>query len=84
LFRRGTFGVNVAYVPEGVTVPETAAPPVTDSVKVVALIVLALIVWLKVALSTWPMGTLVSPFAGVVVTTTGVGAASATVVKDHT
>jgi hypothetical protein len=81
LFKRGAFGINVAYVPEGVTIPDTAAPPVTESVKVVVFIVLGFIVWLKVALSTWPMGTSRAPFAGVVVTTRGAGA---TVVKDHT
>jgi hypothetical protein len=81
LFKRGRFGVNVAYVPEGVTVPTTAAPPVTVSVKVVALTEAGFIVWLKVALSTWLTGTFKAPFAGVVVTTRGAGAA---VVKDHT
>jgi hypothetical protein len=81
LFKRGAFGVNVAYVPEGVTVPSTAAPPVTLSVKVVVLIVLGFIVWLKVALRIWLVGTSMAPFKGVVVTTRGAGA---TVVKDHT
>jgi hypothetical protein len=81
LFNRGAFGVNVAYVPEGTTVPATADPPVTDNLKVVVLIVAGFIVWLKVALSTWPMGTSVAPFAGIVVTTRGAGEI---VVNDHT
>jgi hypothetical protein len=49
-------------------------------VKVVALIVPAFIASLKVALSTWPMGTLIAPFAGIVDTTAGAGVI---VVKDH-
>jgi hypothetical protein len=49
--------------------------------NVVELIEAESIASLKVALSTWLMGTLVAPFAGVVVRTRGAGA---TVVKDHT
>jgi hypothetical protein len=51
LLARLTAGVNVATPPLYVTLPTTAAPPVTFSVKVVALIVLAVIGSLKVALS---------------------------------
>jgi hypothetical protein len=50
-------------------------------VKVVALIVAEFIASLKVALNTWPMGTLRAPFAGSVDTTAGGGVI---VVKDHT
>jgi hypothetical protein len=48
---------------------------------VVALIVAGFIAPLKVALSTWPMGTFTAPFDGTVDTTVGGGVI---VVKDHT
>jgi hypothetical protein len=63
-----------------VTVPVTADPPVTFSVKVAAPIVAGFIGPLKVAVSTCPMGTFTAPFAGVVDTTVGGGVI---VVKDH-
>jgi hypothetical protein len=50
-------------------------------VKVIALIVAGLIASLKVALSTWPMGTFAAPFTGTVDATAGGGVI---VVKDHT
>jgi hypothetical protein len=74
-------GVNVATVPEYVTVPATAVPLVPVTVKVVALIEAEAIASLKVALSIWPTGTLVAPFTGVVAVTVGAGVM---VVKLHT
>jgi hypothetical protein len=50
-------------------------------VKVVALIVAGFIPSLKVALRTWPMGTLMAPFAGTTAITAGGGVI---VVKVHT
>jgi len=54
-------------------VPATAAPPVTDSVKVEVVIVDAFIASLKVADTGLPASTPVAPFAGMVVETTGAG-----------
>jgi uncharacterized membrane protein AbrB (regulator of aidB expression) len=64
-----------------VTCPDTAAPSGPVTVKVVALIVAGLIASLNVALSAWPMGTLLVPFAGTVAVTIGGGVI---VVKNHT
>ena len=70
---RNAVGVNVAVVPENVTVPTTAAPPAAVTKKVEELIVEEFIDWLKVAVITWATGTAVAPFAGLVESTTGTG-----------
>jgi hypothetical protein len=80
LLARLAVGVNVATSPEYATVPGTATPP-TERVKEVAVIVAGVIGSLKVALNTWPTGTFMAPFAGIVETTIGV---ELIVVKDHT
>jgi hypothetical protein len=56
-------------------------PPGPVTVKDAALIVPCLIASLKVALSIWPIGTLVDPFAGTTAVTVG---AAVIVVKLHT
>ena len=67
------------------TVPATAVPPGPASVKVVAAIVAGFIASLKVALTTWLMGTPVAPLAGIVETTVGgVVSGAVAVVKVHT
>jgi len=68
-------GVKVAMLPAQLTVPATAVVPGPVTVKVVAgdASVAQLIVSLKVALSTWLIGTPVAPFTGIVTITAGVG-----------
>jgi len=68
---RGAAGVNVAVVPEYVTVPATEVPPGPVIVKVDVLIVVAFIALLKVAVIISVIGTLVAPFAGPVEATEG-------------
>ena len=70
---RNAVGVNVAVVPENVTVPTTVAPPAPVTKKVEELIVEGFIDWLKVAVITWATGTAVAPFAGLVESTIGTG-----------
>ena len=70
---RSAVGVNVAVVPEYVTVPTTAAPPGAVTKKVDELIVEGFIDWLKVAVITWATGTAMAPFAGLVESTKGTG-----------
>jgi hypothetical protein len=74
-------GVKVATLPVQLTVPNTAVVPGPVKVKVVVVSVEHFIASLKVALSTWLMGTAVAPFTGIVDMTVGVGEA---VVKVHT
>ena len=66
-------GVNVATEPAAtyVTAPVTPTPPGPVNMKVVASIVAGFIASLKVALSTWLMGTPVAPLTGMVEITVG-------------
>jgi hypothetical protein len=68
-------GVKVATAPVQLTVPPTEVAPGPVRVKVVAgdARVAHFIASLNVALSTWPRGTPVAPFTGIVDTTAGVG-----------
>jgi len=63
--------VNVAVVPEAVTVPGRGVPLGPATVKVTVLSVVGFITLLKVAVITWVTGTAVAPFAGFVETTVG-------------
>jgi hypothetical protein len=64
-------GVNVAVVPEAVTVPGRGVPLGPATVKVTVLSVVGFITLLKVAVITWLTGTAVAPFEGFVETTKG-------------
>ena len=67
-------GVKIAvFAPATyVTVPATAAPPVTATLNVPAAVIVAgFIAWLKVAVILWFKGTLPAPFAGIVAVTAG-------------
>jgi hypothetical protein len=68
-------GVKVATEPEQATVPATGVIPGPLSVKVVAgdVRVAHFIDSLKFAVSTWPIGTPVAVFPGIVDTTKGGG-----------
>lgn len=68
---RAAAGVNVAVVPENVTVPVTAAPPAPVTRNVDIFIVVAFIASLKLAVIICVNGTPVAPFAGVVAVTVG-------------
>jgi hypothetical protein len=72
LAAKATTGVNVAVVPEYVTVPVTGIPPGAVTVKVEVFIVAAFIALLKVAVMTCETGTPLAPFAGTVAITAGV------------
>jgi len=63
--------VNVAVVPEAVTVPGRGVPLGPATVKVTVLSVVGFITLLKVAVITWVTGTAGAPFAGFVETTKG-------------
>jgi len=64
-------GVNVAVVPEAVTVPGRGVPLGPAMVKVTVLSVVGFITLLKVAVMTWVTGTAAAPFVGFVETTKG-------------
>jgi hypothetical protein len=83
LFNRLAVGVNVATEPEHVTVPATVVVPGPVRVNVVAgdASVEQSIASLKVAVSTWLMGTPVAVFTGTTAVTVGGGVI---VVKVHT
>jgi hypothetical protein len=84
LYRSGLPGVNVATLLEQLTVPPvTGVVPIARVKVVVQFSVVQFIASLKVAVSTWLMGTPVVPFAGATVTVSGVGG-GAIVVNVHT
>jgi hypothetical protein len=66
-------GVKVATLPVQLTVPVTTVELGPVTVKVVGVSVAHFIASLKVALSTWLMGTPVAPFTGIVDITAGIG-----------
>jgi hypothetical protein len=71
LAAKAAIGVNVAVVPEYVTVPITGTPPGAVTVKVEEFIVAAFIALLNVAVMTCETGTPLAPFAGTVAITAG-------------